>query len=260
MSKKKVVIYGTIGIIIAIINIVFAIIFRGENGANIFTAISGWISGVATIFLGIIAVLQTKKYKMETDCSIEFQNQLFEKIRKENEQGNEMAYRQFEADKINRYEYQIDSFTDYLERNANSIDIKIRFIDYTSNRTYANFHLNLLQIYNDLQKKRIKISFIPLKNDLRDNLDKQIESYVNLIDELRCFEKRKLNGTRINEILEEMQIKHTDIYLSSLKYLNFLRQLRDKVMDFKIDVEEIKSEIKKYDVYKINQIRGEYSE
>lgn len=51
-------------ILIFLINIILASIFKQE-GANIFTAISGWISGVATLAVGIIAYRQSEKYKLE---------------------------------------------------------------------------------------------------------------------------------------------------------------------------------------------------
>ncbi len=54
-------------ILLFIANIICAIIFRGTCGANIFTAISGWVSGIATIVLGLIAVWQNRKYKEAND-------------------------------------------------------------------------------------------------------------------------------------------------------------------------------------------------
>lgn len=67
-------------ILLAIINIILSVIYRGNSGANIFTAISGWISGVATIILGLMAFYQSKKYKIENDRTIEAQNLLINKI------------------------------------------------------------------------------------------------------------------------------------------------------------------------------------
>lgn len=52
--------------LLLIANIGLAYHFR-EKGANIFTAISGWISGIATIFVGVITVYQVRTHKNETD-------------------------------------------------------------------------------------------------------------------------------------------------------------------------------------------------
>ena len=56
-------------------NITCSIIFMGESGANIFTAISGWVSGIATAIIGAIAFAQNKNYKEENDRFIEYQQQ-----------------------------------------------------------------------------------------------------------------------------------------------------------------------------------------
>lgn len=63
------------GVALFVVNIVFACIYD-ENGTNIFTAISGWVSGIATIILGVIAIVQNRKYKRENDRFLKEQQQL----------------------------------------------------------------------------------------------------------------------------------------------------------------------------------------
>lgn len=65
-----------------ILNFVLSIIFRGENGANIFTTISGWVSGIATIVLGLIAIRINAKYKKENDDFLFKQEEMFWKNEK----------------------------------------------------------------------------------------------------------------------------------------------------------------------------------
>lgn len=55
-----------IAFLLCVGNIVLAH-FKKEIGANIFTAVSGWVSGIATVILGAIAVIQNRKYKEEND-------------------------------------------------------------------------------------------------------------------------------------------------------------------------------------------------
>lgn len=50
--------------------------FKKDVGSNIFTAVSGWVSGVATIILGVIAVVQNRKYKVENDRYLKEQRQI----------------------------------------------------------------------------------------------------------------------------------------------------------------------------------------
>ena len=49
-----------------VINIVFACLFC-DKAPNIFTTISGWVSSIATIILGCIALWQNKQYKKDNE-------------------------------------------------------------------------------------------------------------------------------------------------------------------------------------------------
>lgn len=55
-----------VAIISATINIRLAFLFDGKLG-NVFTAISGWVSFLATILVGYIAYKQNKEYKLENN-------------------------------------------------------------------------------------------------------------------------------------------------------------------------------------------------
>ena len=77
-NKNTWILLIVVGSVLCVINIVLACIFRGADGANIFAAISGWVSGIATIILGVIAVVQNKKYKQENDS-------FMQRIKEENE-------------------------------------------------------------------------------------------------------------------------------------------------------------------------------
>ncbi|MDE6201827.1 MAG: hypothetical protein K2M47_08165 [Clostridiales bacterium] len=52
-----------LAVILCAVNVLLACLYN-NCGANIFTAISGWVSGIAAIVLGVIAVLQNKKYTL----------------------------------------------------------------------------------------------------------------------------------------------------------------------------------------------------
>ena len=64
-----------VGSLLCITNIILSCVFRGTEGTNIFTAVSGWVSGIATIILGVIAVVQNKQYKEENDRFLLKQNE-----------------------------------------------------------------------------------------------------------------------------------------------------------------------------------------
>ena len=72
----KLWIWITISIVLCCVNIGYAIWgCDTENKSDILTAISGWISGVATLVIGIIAYRQSEKYKLENDKIEEKQRQ-----------------------------------------------------------------------------------------------------------------------------------------------------------------------------------------
>ena len=80
--KTGMIVATIIVTVIFIINIILSIKFRGENGANIFTAISGWISGISTIVLGVIALYVNAQYKKDNDNYLKKQDELFWKSEK----------------------------------------------------------------------------------------------------------------------------------------------------------------------------------
>lgn len=79
------------GCLLCITNIVLAIIFP-SIGANIFTAISGWVSGFATTILGFIAVWQNKQYKRQGD-----KNRLLDAVKREVDLVDNIYYKYIES-------------------------------------------------------------------------------------------------------------------------------------------------------------------
>lgn len=187
--KKGRIIFLILGIFVAIAlciaNIIFACIYK-DCGTNIFTAISGWISGIATLLIGVIAFRQSKDYKEENDRFIKYQN---------DEQWKKMYYdmltgyiadtRDFEKclndfalinncemfkDKnINRY---FVNFTHYKERTTLSMGLwALRFEKYDELIDALNKYWNYLRDNLDVEKNNIFI-----------------ETATNLIAEInRCF-------------------------------------------------------------------------
>lgn len=76
MKKGVSVILIILTAVLMVINIIMAIIFHGESGANIFTTLSGWISGIATIVLGVIAIYVNAQYKKENDDYLSKQDEI----------------------------------------------------------------------------------------------------------------------------------------------------------------------------------------
>lgn len=84
MNKKKATIIFWIILAIVILacigNIMYAIFAKRSKTTNILTAISGWISGVATLVIGIIAYSQNKKYKEAEELKEKYADVIVESV------------------------------------------------------------------------------------------------------------------------------------------------------------------------------------
>ncbi len=84
MNKKKATIIFWIILAIVILacigNIMYAIFAKSSKTTNILTAISGWISGVATLVIGIIAYSQNKKYKEAEELKEKYADVIVESV------------------------------------------------------------------------------------------------------------------------------------------------------------------------------------
>lgn len=245
-------------IILAIINVVLSIIYRGDSGANIFTAISGWISGLATIILGLIAFYQSKKYKIENDRTIEAQNLLINKIKLENEKSNEISYRLYEANILGKYENELENFFHYLTEKAHCADIKSTIDNFILNKQSSdrNGFANLKRVNNDLRVISISLTYIHYKNIKRDELIKNIMLYNNYIDELIKFENKPICIPSIYDIITKLECKFYDILTNINQYKLFLINLHDKVMNYDIDFNDIKDELSGYNNFKLVSVEG----
>ncbi len=77
--KRILIISIPIAIILCVANICFSIKFDGKFG-NLFTAISGWVSFLATVGIGIIAYLQNKYYQEEAEKHEKFVDVVVENV------------------------------------------------------------------------------------------------------------------------------------------------------------------------------------
>lgn len=245
-------------ILLAIINIILSVIYRGNSGANIFTAISGWISGVATIILGLMAFYQSKKYKIENDRTIEAQKLLINKIKQENEKSNEISYRLYEANVLEKYEDALENFYRYLFEKAHCTDIKSTIDNFILNKQSSdgNGFADLKRVNNDLRVMSISLTFIHYKNFKRDELIKNIMVYNNYIDELIKFKNKPIYIPSINDILNKLESKFYDILTNINQYKLFLINLHDKVMNYDIDFNDIKDELSSYNNFKLAIVEG----
>ncbi len=184
---------------------------KTDNKSDILTAISGWISGVATLAVGIIAYKQSEKYKKENDYAIE-------------EQYN------FEAAKllIESRTYFISDIKDKLnlfvkKYDCNLLRFKLSEIQSLRNPTFTSIEQNHLEreveyFLNDIQAKGTQICTF-LQNDVVQSSQKQkLEDALQiLIDEYSKYEK--INLQMVNAYILP---KHNNLLDAISDYLIFL--------------------------------------
>ena len=74
-SNRWLIVSIAVSLIVLLFNVLYAVFGPEYNKSNILTLISGWISGIATALVGVIAFVQNKRYKADSDDSLEKQYQ-----------------------------------------------------------------------------------------------------------------------------------------------------------------------------------------
>lgn len=204
--KKNYIIAIIIGAVLFATNIILACVFRGQDGANIFTAISGWVSFLATLFVGIIAYRQSRKQafllrkqnlinaiKMDQENLISSYSQLFI-VGKHSELMLDYIM-------LNKDNYIQSAFT--IIKNFELISNLESFLD--SIIAYQYFPIGIKKLY-DSCKEMIKFTYeISRLHSLKEDLDE--DEYNNRIlkytDEmLEIYAKIKKAKTKV---IVEMQ-------------------------------------------------------
>lgn len=98
--------FWIIWLVLCAINIICSIIFD-DKMSNLFTSISGWVSGIATVVLGIIAVRQTDRYEESNNTYLAEQRKIQQDIANENKKQNEFAIRMLKAQDLQKFNEEI---------------------------------------------------------------------------------------------------------------------------------------------------------
>ena len=143
---------SVIGVVLCATNIVLACLFS-SNGANIFTAISGWVSFLATLGVGIFAALQSKRYKQEND---RYLSEQAEQNREFMQEQRDLAWRKSRYDIVY---FTLTDFTSHSREFAQYCDIKTILTPIKENKISE---YELFDYYNKNKYKFVEViaSFI----------------------------------------------------------------------------------------------------
>lgn len=229
--KKGCIITAVLLGVAMLINIGFAIVFPGGNGGNIFTTISGWISGLATIVLGIIALVVNARYKMDNDEYAEKQSDL--------------SWREVQRTTIELYRDQIvKCYNSFLSYNYADVIAEL-----VSNEGKIEGPLNEVAILTKIQTYKHNMVFalvmcryyFSYKLELFDayelyltKLEEMVNDYENVI-----YGKQFDKGQELQELYVmvlnnfNMHISSINAFLTSTLYIKNRAELVEKLQEMK---------------------------
>lgn len=206
MKKKRIVcMLIVLGALFCVANVMCAIFFRDDSLSNLFTAISGVVSGIATLSVGIIAWLQSKQYTFSSQ-----KNQMIFQIKEE--------YKLFIEKSANICSMQ--SYATILVGGVLHLDDDInKLIE------MENMRLSLLGEIEDLKAYMLGFKYCPL-------------STKDFIDELNRFQGFVREGLKSDETIEIVDEKSAEVFKKKnlrvaeelMNKINRIRKSRMKVM------------------------------
>lgn len=127
--------FWIIWIVLCAINIICSIIFD-DKMSNLFTSISGWVSGIATVVLGIIAVRQTDRYEESNNTYLAEQRKIQQDIANENKKQNEFAIRMLKVQDLQKFNEEIKN--DVFNLLSESLAISFKYSVIKSHQNIIN--------------------------------------------------------------------------------------------------------------------------
>lgn len=237
--NKKIKILLIIGIIFSclacITNIVLSAIFP-NSGANIFTAISGWVSGIATAILGVIAVVQNKKYKEENDNNIkkQYNFELFKLIIHQREQY------------ISRISVMLDDYVaqfDYKKVIPIIEEIEKLYHQYAPVKT-VELKGKLDIFYRELASKKAQLVQL-INTDMvlsteKENILECLKKYETAVQNNKSFSDNMTQSTILN-LHQQLGKLYTELTENTQKYLDYIdNDLINAITEKSTDIEYIK--------------------
>ena len=240
MKKAISIILIILAVSLMIVNFAFAIKYLGEDGANLFTTISGWVSGIATIVLGVIALCVNEQYKKENDNYLSKQDELAWKSEKRAaiELYREQVVRCYQ----NFIEYNFADLLYQLLINHEKIEAPIYDVALI-NKIRAEkhnlvFNLTICKYYFSL-----KSELFDAHSRYLNLLFEMIDDYEKMIFDKECKKAEELQKTYVEVInLFNLHISHINAFLSTTLYSknkNELKTILDDMRQKQLDWWEV---------------------
>lgn len=217
--------FWVIIIVAATINIVFASVY-GTQAPNIFTAVSGWVSGVATVALGIIAIVQNERYEKDNEKYIQEQKELQQSIASENKQQNSFAKRMQSINDLQKHfdEIQSDLF-DFLSCSL-SMEFQKMLVKAHDESLKDNIDSPIFSLIGYLENKRVSLTNIVVKMQLYKCYGKNAKGLIEELSVLQSlyynFEKKYENELNNKRFIIDNMPKDVELLMESEKRIRYL--------------------------------------
>lgn len=230
------------------------------TGSNIFTAVSGWVSGIATAILGVIAVIQNKKYKEENDRYLKEQEELSQK--NINDQ-NDLAWRNSQYQLFCFYVNTLNGIKNSLHENYFTLIHKDLVALPATEQSFNGFIFKRNFLRNKLKELRDFLRqsqyFLADKDKLYDktiNHLEKVNAYFSLIISRKFIEVSRAFKTNDNPSLKKEVMIQVDAAYSTWAY--FSKELINHINSLYELIAEINYEDSKAIKDKIDNSKASY--
>ena len=230
-----------------VINIAFSFVYP-KDYSNVFTSISGWVSGIATAVLGIIAVVQNERYEKDNQIYLEEQRKIQQQIVEENKKQNAFTIRMSYYNEISEYYCSIrDDLQSLLSKNL-TLDLKKTVLDYCE-LSYDNPSIKKSEFIMSFDNQRMKILMIIHKvqlshysvkhrNGLVKSLLKISDLYYEYIEKYKDFGVDEgFTEKKLKEDIDKFRDAEMKLRDEAIYYLQNLQSVINYLSDFSNDAD-----------------------
>ena len=209
MEKTVSIILIILTVLLMMVNFAFAIIFPGDSFSNIFATASCWISGIATIVLGVIALRVNARYKKENDDYLSKQD--------------ELAWKKEEKDVISLYRDQVVKCYNSFITDYNYAEVLYRILcdeEKPEAPIKSIALLNKIQSeqFNALYSLSICRYYFDTKGELFESYHKYLSALIEMIDDYKpmVFDKDHFSKAENLQTLYVDVIRLFNLHISEI--------------------------------------------
>lgn len=226
----------TISTVLFIGNVIVLICLKGDSQSAWLTLISGWVSGISTIVLGIIAVWQNSKYKQENDSFLKEQN--------------DFAWKNNYAEMYKRFLNQLNANWAEIKKSSPQ-KLKVLFLDKLRNNSYNEYDVINSEYSGTFVSFIVTLRSCFIINELHRKLyDKVILFNYSIHTLMAYFDSVSsneviFNSEICNKYVEDATSKYNNLYDAVHTYEQKINLYLFEIYDMEISVLKDSAEVQR---------------